>query len=56
MPHLVWTLWLSILVAAVTALPGNASVRERVYRGVYTFGCCLVAVVAGSWTMYWIHG
>jgi hypothetical protein len=56
MPHLTWTLLLAILISFATALPGDRSARERVYRAAYTFFSCTLAVIAGGWLMYLIHG
>ena len=56
MPHLTWTLLLAILISFATALPGNGGARERVYRAAYTFFSCMIAVIAGGWLMYLIHG
>jgi hypothetical protein len=56
MPHLEFSLLLAVLLAIVMALLGNRSPRERVYVATYIFCCCAVATLAGSWTMYLIHG
>jgi hypothetical protein len=46
----------AILIAAVDALLGKRTSRERIYRGAYMFASCMVAVVAGGWIMFLIHG
>lgn len=56
MPHPEFTLLLAVLLSAALALLGERAPRERVYVGIYTFLCCALATVAGSWGMYWIHG
>lgn len=56
MPHLTWTLLLAILISFATALLGDRNARERVYRAAYTFFSCTLAVIAGGWLMYLIHG
>ena len=56
MPHLLWTLLLAVLVAGAAAMAGDRSGRERLCAGAYTFLSCTLAVFAGSWLMYFIHG
>ncbi len=56
MPHLIYTLLFAILLSAVDALLGKRTLRERVYRAAYMFASCMVAVVAGGWIMFLIHG
>jgi hypothetical protein len=56
MPHLIYTLLFAILLAAVEALLGKRTARERLYRAAYMFTSCMVAVVAGGWIMFLIHG
>jgi hypothetical protein len=46
----------AILIAAVDALLGKRTSRERLYRAAYMFASCMVAVVAGGWIMFLIHG
>lgn len=46
----------AILLAAVDALLGKRTSRERLYRAAYVFASCIVAVVAGGWIMFLIHG
>jgi hypothetical protein len=46
----------AILIAAVEALLGKRTLRERLYRAAYMFASCIVAVVAGGWIMFLIHG
>ena len=54
--HLAWTLLLTILVSAATAMPGHRPTRDRVCAAAYTFLSCTIIVFTGSWLMYWIHG
>lgn len=56
MPHLIYSLLLAVLLSAAVSLIGNRTVRERLYAGVYMLLCCGAAMLAGSWTMYLIHG
>ena len=56
MPHLEYSLLLAVLLSGALALLGRRSVRERLCVAGYTFLCCTLALVAGSWGMYWIHG
>ncbi len=56
MPHLVYTLLFAILIAAVEALLGKRTSRERIHRAAYMFTSSMVAVVAGGWIMFLIHG
>jgi hypothetical protein len=56
MPHLIYTLLFAILVAAIEALLGERTSRERIYRAVYMLASCMVAVVAGGWVMFLING
>lgn len=56
MPHLLYTLLMALVLSAAMALIGIRPFRERVYAAVYVFLYCVVAVFAGSWAMYWIHG
>jgi hypothetical protein len=46
----------AILIAAVEALLGKRTPRERLYRAAYMFASCMVAVVASGWVMFLIHG
>ncbi len=46
----------AILLSAVDALLGKRTARERLYRAAYLFASCMVAVVAGGWIMFLIHG
>ena len=52
--HLAWTLLLTILVSAATAMTGHRP--NRVCAAAYTFLSCTIIVFTGSWLMYWIHG
>jgi hypothetical protein len=54
--HLAWTLLLTILVSAATAMTGHRPTRDRVCAAAYTFLSCTIIVFTGSWLMYWIHG
>jgi hypothetical protein len=56
MPHLAFTLLLAVLLSVALALLGRRSLVERLYLAAYSFLCCVVTVVAGSWIMYLIHG
>lgn len=56
MPHLPFTLLLAVLISAATAWLGNRPARQRLYHATYVFLSCMIAVLAGSWIMYWIHG
>jgi len=54
--HLAFTLFLTLLVSAATAMTGDRSTRDRACAAAYTFLSCTFIVFAGSWLMYWIHG
>ena len=54
--HLVWTLLLTVLISAATAMTGDRPTRDRACAAAYTFLSCTLIVFAGSWLMYWIHG
>jgi hypothetical protein len=54
--HLLWTLLLTVLLSAATAMTGDRPTRDRACAAAYTFLSCTFIVVAGSWVMYWIHG
>jgi hypothetical protein len=54
--HLVYTLFLALLVAGASSLPGNRPNRDRACAAAYTFLSCTLTVIAGSWVMFWIHG
>ena len=54
--HLAWTLLLTILVSAATAMTGHRPTRDRVCAAAYTFLSCTIIDFTGSWLMYWIHG
>jgi hypothetical protein len=56
MPHPDFTLLAAALIATGLALLENRSVRQRIYHAVYTFLCCILAVAAGGWFMYLVHG
>jgi len=56
MSHWIWSLLVAALVAGAAALPGNRAGRERAGAAVYTFLSCILAVFAGGWLMYFIHG
>jgi hypothetical protein len=49
-------MWYAILLSAVDAMLGERKSRERLYRAAYMFASCMVAVVAGGWIMFLIHG
>ena len=56
MTHLMYTLFLAILLASAMALVGQRGGRERVYLGIYWFCSAMATVVAGAWIMHWVHG
>lgn len=56
MPHLEFALLLATLLSVALALLGERTPKERVCVATYIFLCCAAATVAGSWSMYWIHG
>jgi hypothetical protein len=56
MPHLAYTLLAAVLLSVALAFLGNRPLSERLNAAVYTFLCCVIATVAGSWVMYAIHG
>jgi hypothetical protein len=56
MSHLTYSLFLSLLLSGAVALPGDRSMRERVYRATYVFLACTVSLIAGGWLMYLVHG
>jgi len=56
MPHLPFTLLLALLISGATACLGNRPTRQRIHHASYVFLSCTIAVLAGSWIMYWIHG
>ncbi len=49
-------MWYAILLSAVDAMLGKRKSRERLYRAAYMFASCMVAVLAGGWIMFLIHG
>ena len=55
-PHPVVMLIAASIVAAAAALLGQGSGRARLHYAAYVAVCCVVAVVAGSWAMRFIHG
>jgi hypothetical protein len=54
--HLAWTLLLTIMLSAATAMTGDRTTRDRACAAAYTFLSCTIIVFTGSWLMYWIHG
>jgi hypothetical protein len=56
MSHLAFSLLIAVLISVATALVGNRPARERVYHAAYQLLSCVIAIVAGSWIMYLIHG
>lgn len=46
----------AIFIAAVEAMLGKRTSRERLYRAAYIFASGMVAVVAVGWMMFLIHG
>jgi len=56
MPHLEYSMLLAVMLSCALALLGRRSRRERLCVAGYTFLCCSLATVAGSWGMYLIHG
>jgi hypothetical protein len=56
MPHLAFTLLLSVLLSVAQAILGRRSLAERLYLAAYSLLCCVVTLIAGSWVMYLIHG
>jgi hypothetical protein len=54
--HLTWTLLLTVLLSAATAMTGDRAIRDRACAAAYTFLSCTFIVFAGSWLMHWIHG
>ncbi len=56
MPHLTFTLLAAVLLSIALSLLGNRKLHERLYVATYIFLSCVAATVAGSWTMYLLHG
>ena len=56
MGHFGYSLMLAVMLSAALAMLGRRSGRERLCVAGYTFLCCLLATVAGSWGMYFLHG
>ena len=56
MSHLGYSVMVAGMLSSALALLGRRSFRERLCVAGYTFLCCALATVAGSWGMYLIHG
>ena len=56
MPHLAFTLLVAVLLSVALSLLGNRGLHERLNAAIYIFLTCVAATVAGSWTMYLLHG
>ena len=54
--HFSYSMLLALLISCALALLGQRSLRERLCVAGYTLLCCVFAIVAGSWGMYFIHG
>jgi hypothetical protein len=54
--HLAWTVLLTVMLSAATAMTGDRTTRDRACAAAYTFLSCTIIVFTGSWLMYWIHG
>lgn len=55
MPHLGITVAVAALLSAILAVTGDCPLRERMYHAIYAFSASLLAVIAGSWLMYFIE-
>ncbi len=55
-PHPLLTVAMAVLMAAIVALLGKRTRRERVLHAVWFAGCSIAAVIVGSWMMYFVHG
>jgi len=55
-PHPLLTAALAVLMAAIVALLGKRTLRERLSHAVWFCACSMAAVVAGSWFMFLLHG
>lgn len=56
MSHPVFTLLLAALISMALVLTGRQTRRERIYHALWIFMVTITVTVAGSWTMYFIHG
>ena len=56
MAHLEYSLMVAMMLSGALGLLGRRTLRERLCVAGYTFLCCSLATVAGSWGMYLIHG
>jgi len=52
MSHFTYTLCGALTLSVALALYDRRNRRERIYRGVYLFGCFLLAIFGGGWLMY----
>jgi len=51
-----FTLIATLLLATTAAVLGKRTLRARLIHSTYVAGTSLLAVFAGSWLMYLIHG
>lgn len=56
MPHLTFSLFLALMMAAAFAAVEDRTRSERVYVAVRMFLSCVASVLAGGWLMRLIHG
>jgi hypothetical protein len=56
MSHLSYTILFAALVSGTIGLTGNRTAAEHLHRTIYVFLSCMLAVTAGGWVMFWIHG
>lgn len=55
-PHLVFAALAAMVVAAIVALLGKRTGRERALHSGWFFACLMASVICGSWVMFLIHG
>ena len=56
MSHPMFTLAASVALAAALAAVEDRTPRERAYVAARVFCGCVLAVFAGGWMMFFIHG
>lgn len=55
-PHPLLTVAMAVLMAAIVALLGKRTGRERLSHAVWFGGCSVATVVACGWLMFLVHG
>jgi hypothetical protein len=56
MPHPAFTILFAAIVSGAICLTESRTAAELLNRANYVFLSCIVAVAAGAWIMFWIHG